>query len=68
MLYNTKNFVRALLAQDKYTQMVHLLKLKSGKGFFKSLVYTTKILIACRDPRFMNDSDRRELEQHAGDL
>ena len=68
MIHNAKLFVRALLAQDLYTQLAHLTKLKSAKHFNKSFLHTTELLLACRDSRHVNDTDRKDLEQHKGSL
>ena len=68
MLHNSKNFVKALLARDKYTQMLHLLKLKSGKEFWRSFLQTTETLLASTESCHLNDTDRKDIEKHKGSL
>ena len=68
MLHNSKTFVKALLARDKYTQLLHLTRLKSGKEFWRSFLHTTKTLLASNHPQHLNDTDRKDIEQHKGDL
>ena len=67
MLHNAKVFVRALLAENKYTQLLHLSKLNSGKEYTNSFLRLTKILLDA-SPQSVNDTDRKNLEKHAGAL
>ena len=67
MLHNAKVFVRALLAENKYTQLLHLSKLNSGKEYTNSFLRLTKILLDA-GPQNVNDTDRKSLEKHAGAL
>ena len=68
MVHNAKTFVRALLARDKFTQVLQLGKLKSGKEYYESFLYTTKLVVECQDWRFINETDRKEIEAHQGTL
>ena len=68
MMHNAKTFVRALLARDKFTQIVQLCKIKSGKEYFKSFLHTTKLLVECTDYRFCTETDRKDIERHEGTL
>ena len=64
MVHNAKTLVRALLAPNKFTQISHLAKLMSGKEYTKSFLYTTRVLLECRDINFVNDTDRKDIEEH----
>ena len=69
MVHNAKMFVRSLvMAQDKFTQLLYLAKLKSGKEFTKSLHYLTDVLLRCRNRYILNDTDRADLEKYNGTL
>lgn len=68
MLHNSKTFVKALLARDKFTQLLHLTKLKSGKEFWRSFLHTTNTLLACNNSNSLNDTDRKDIEKHKGSL
>ena len=71
MLYNAKVFTRALLAQDKYTQLLHLSKLNSGKDYTKSFLRHTKILLDADSNEgglIVFEEDRKNLEKHEGSL
>lgn len=40
MLHNAKTMVKALLARDKYTKLLHLTRLKSGKEYIRDFEHT----------------------------
>jgi len=50
MIHNAKTFVRALLAPDRFSQLLHLSRLRSGKEFYTSFLQTTDVLLKCRNP------------------
>lgn len=68
MIHNSKTFVKALLVPDQYSQVLLLSQLKSGKEYFKSFLNTTDLLLRCRNKRFLNDTDRKDIERHKGTL
>ena len=68
MMHNAKYFVQALLARNKYSKLLNLSKLKSGKVFNKSFLHTTKILLDCTNTITVNNTDRADLEAHKGGL
>ena len=68
MMHNSKYFVRALLARDLYTQLLYLARLKSGKEFYRSFIHSTNTLLACRNSKYLNDTDRKDIEVHKGSL
>lgn len=69
MMHNAKTFVRALLAQNKLSQLVHLSRLRSGKEYTKSFLHTTQLLLAIpRNSSFMTAADRKDIEEHDGSL
>ena len=62
MVYNAKTFVRSILAQDKFSQVLHLSRLASGKEFTSSFLRTVNLLLDCKDSIAVNPTDRKDIE------
>lgn len=68
MLHNAKTMVKALLARDKYTKLLHLTRLKSGREYIRDFEHTQKLLLACKNPRYVNQEDKKEMRANGGNL
>lgn len=42
--------------------------MKSGKEFYKSFLHTTSTLLTCRDSKYLNETDRKDIARHKGSL
>lgn len=62
MVHNAKFMVKALLAENKFSQVAWLAKLLSGKEYTKSFLNLTRVLLACTNNYYVNPDDRKDLE------